>query len=535
MNYRKKAILMVVALFCLNIAMLAQAVSLKMNNVSVKEAMTQLKNKSGYSFVYKVGDLDTKKIVSVKAEQLNEAIDQILYGQNVVYEVKGKNIIVQKGQPRPKVVKGDKKRKITGVVNDLNGEPIIGATVKEKGDVNGTATDLDANFTLEVSPGAILEVSYIGYQPQEVKVGDRTTLAITLIEDQQVLDEVVVVGYGTTSRKNLTTAIATVKTEKISKAANSSVASMLLGRAAGLQATVNSTQPGGEINISIRGGGNPIYVVDGVVMPNSSLEVGSGETGLPDGVKRAALAGLNPSDIESIEVLKDASAAIYGIGAADGVILITTKKGVEGKPRITYEGSYSVQKRYSYGMNRLNSQEYMNMVNLFGKENYLFINEQYPYGNVGYDGKWTPVFTSEQIANATTTDWLSYVLKTGQVNNQNLTISGGSKTLRYYLGLNYYDEDGVVRNAGMQRYSLRTNISAQLFSFLKLTTIANLNHNKYSNSTVGGDTGNQGNSAAGSLYTAMNYAPYLAIYDNMGEYTIFGREPNPLAALQIRD
>ena len=203
MNYRKKAILMVVALFCLNIAMLAQAVSLKMNNVSVKEAMTQLKNKSGYSFVYKVGDLDTKKIVSVKAEQLNEAIDQILYGQNVVYEVKGKNIIVQKGQPRPKVVKGDKKRKITGVVN-------------------------------EVSPGAILEVSYIGYQPQEVKVGDRTTLAITLIEDQQVLDEVVVVGYGTTSRKNLTTAIATVKTEKISKAANSSVASMLLGRAAGL-------------------------------------------------------------------------------------------------------------------------------------------------------------------------------------------------------------------------------------------------------------------------------------------------------------
>ena len=217
---------MVVALFCLNIAMLAQAVSLKMNNVSVKEAMTQLKNKSGYSFVYKVGDLDTKKIVSVKAEQLNEAIDQILYGQNVVYEVKGKNIIVQKGQPRPKVVKGDKKRKITGVVNDLNGEPIIGATVKEKGDVNGTATDLDANFTLEVSPGAILEVSYIGYQPQEVKVGDRTTLAITLIEDQQVLDEVVVVGYGTTSRKNLTTAIATVKTEKISKAANSSVASM---------------------------------------------------------------------------------------------------------------------------------------------------------------------------------------------------------------------------------------------------------------------------------------------------------------------
>ena len=133
MNYRKKAILMVVALFCLNIAILAQAVSLKMNNVSVKEAMTQLKNKSGYSFVYKVGDLDTRKIVSVKAKQLNEAIDQILYGQEVVYEVKGKNIIVQKGQARQNTSKDTKKRKVTGTVSDANGEPIIGATIKEKG------------------------------------------------------------------------------------------------------------------------------------------------------------------------------------------------------------------------------------------------------------------------------------------------------------------------------------------------------------------------------------------------------------------
>ena len=134
MNYRKKAILMVMALFCLNIAILAQAVSLKMDNVSVKEAMTQLKNKSGYSFVYKVGDLDTKKIITVKAKELNEAIDQILYGQDVVYEVKGKNVIVQKGQARQNTSKDGKKRKITGVVNDVNGEPIIGVTIKEKRD-----------------------------------------------------------------------------------------------------------------------------------------------------------------------------------------------------------------------------------------------------------------------------------------------------------------------------------------------------------------------------------------------------------------
>lgn len=139
-----------------------------------------------------------------------------------------------------------------------------------------------------------MEVSYIGYQTQEVKVGDRVSLSVTLAENQQILDEVVVVGYGTTSRKNLTTSIATVKTEKISKAATSNISGMLLGRAAGLQATVASPQPGGGINISIRGGGTPIYVVDGVVMPSGSFEVGTGSTSLPSSVNRAGLAGLNP-------------------------------------------------------------------------------------------------------------------------------------------------------------------------------------------------------------------------------------------------
>ena len=221
-------------------------------------------------------------------------------------------------------------------------------------------------------------------------------------------------------------------------------------------------------------------------MPNSSLEAGSGETGLPDNVKRSALAGLNPGDIESIEILKDASAAIYGIGAADGVVLITTKKGAEGKPTITYEGSYSIQKRYNYGLNRLNSVEYMNLVNVFDKEKYLLNNNQYPYGNLAYDGKWTPVFSQDQIDNATDTNWQDYVLKTGHINNHSLTISGGTQKFKYYLGVNYFNEDGIIRNAGMERYSLRTNVTTQLFPFLRLSTIINLNKNKYENGLVGG-------------------------------------------------
>lgn len=534
MNYRKKAILMVVGLFCLNLAILAQAVSLKMNNVSVKEAMTQLKNKSGYSFVYKVGDLDTRKMVSVEAKQLNEAIDQILYGQNVVYEIKGKNIIVQREQVRSNSSKEGKKRRVTGVVNDANGDPIIGATIKEKGTANGTASDLDAKFSLEVSPGALLEVSYIGFQTQEVKVGDRIALSVTLNENQQILDEVVVVGYGTTSRKNLTTSIATVKTEKISKAATSNISGMLLGRAAGLQATVSSPQPGGGINISIRGGATPIYVVDGVVMPSGSFEVGTGSTSLPSSVNRAGLAGLNPNDIESIEVLKDASAAIYGIGAADGVILVTTKRGKTGKPTIVYDGSYSIQKHYSY-LDVLNGPEQMNMVNVYSKEKYLYGKGQYPYGNIAYDGKWEPIFSPTQIANAITTNWVDQVLKTGAVTNHNLTINGGSEKFQYYLGVNYYKEDATVHNSDMERYTLRTNITSQLTDFLKLTAIINLNQNNYTNSTIGGDTGNLIDQGAGALFAAIFYPSYLPIYNEEGAYTIFSRTPNPVSMQEISD
>ena len=235
------------ALFCLNVAILAQAVSLKMDNVSVKEAMTQLKNKSGYSFVYKVGDLDTKKIITVKAKELNEAIDQILYGQDVVYEVKGKNVIVQKGQARQNTSKDGKKRKITGVVNDVNGEPIIGVTIKEKGTTNGTVSDINAKFTLEVSPGAVLELSYIGYQPLEVKVGNQTDLSIVLYEKQELLDEVVVVGYGTMKKSDLNASIVSVKSEKLNKAASPNFSEMLMGRAAGLTVKQGSAQPGGVL------------------------------------------------------------------------------------------------------------------------------------------------------------------------------------------------------------------------------------------------------------------------------------------------
>ena len=434
----------------------------------------------------------------------------------------------------PTAMKSGQKVKVKGQVLDTDGEPLIGVSVISSADSKGVATDFDGNYEIEVPAGSDLTFSYVGCIPVKKKITSGDPLNITMSMDSNLLNELVVTGYGSTTRKNLTTSIATVKTDDLQKAAISNVNSLLVGRAAGVQATQSSPQPGGGMNISVRGGGNPVYVIDGVVVPNSSMEPSSGSVSLPTSVNRAGLQGLNPNDIESIEVLKDASAAIYGIGAADGVILITTKKGKEGKPTVTYNGSVSWQTHYKY-TEMLAGPELMNMVNLFSKENYLYDRGQYPYGNVAYDGKWTPIFTEDQILNSPDYNWLDDEFKTGFINNQNVTISGGSERIQYYLGLNYYKEDATVRNSNMERFALRTNIQTKLTNFMKFTTIVNVNQNKYRNSTNGGDQGNLQNQGAGALFAAQTYPSYLTPYDENGKYTQFVNVPNPVALRTIAD
>ncbi|MDR1161657.1 MAG: carboxypeptidase-like regulatory domain-containing protein, partial [Tannerellaceae bacterium] len=201
-------------------------------------------------------------------------------------------------------------RTISGTVVDQNDEPVIGANIIEKETTNGVISDLDGKFSLQVSPDATLVISYIGYDIQEVPVGNQTQLRITLTESSLGLEEVIVVGYGTVSRKNLTTAISKISANDVPKVGNSTMSQLLMGRAAGLQATMASAQPGGNVDISIRGAAAPIFVVDGVMVPTDALEPGAGGLVTPSSIQRSGLAGLNPEDIESIEVLKDASASI---------------------------------------------------------------------------------------------------------------------------------------------------------------------------------------------------------------------------------
>ena len=423
--------------------------------------------------------------------------------------------------------------KVTGRVVDAQGEPVIGASVVVKGQSKGVVTDVDGNFTIDANKGETLQFSYIGFRTEQ-KAVSKNTMDVVMTEDANVLNEVIATGYGAVSRKNLTTAIDKVKGDDVIKTGTTNMSQMLMGRAAGLQATVSSAQPGGGVSLTIRGGGEPLYVVDGVVMPSDALEGSSGGTTtvLPSSINRSGLAGLNPEDIESIEVLKDASAAIYGINAANGVILITTKSGKKGKMKVSYEGSLSTVSNYKY-IESLGAQDFMNYVNVFKKEQYLYNNKMAPYGPNAYDGGNDDAYTAQQMANSPNTDWAGNILKNGSISSHNVTIQGGADRLTYYLSGNYYKQEGTVANSAYERFVLRANVSAEIFKWLKVTTTLNYNKNNNWNGLVGGTSSGRGAQASGALTAALSYPTNLPMKNGDGSYYAFSTIPNPVGMLDI--
>lgn len=506
--------------------------SIDMKNAKVENVLQRIEKQTDYKFSYneELVDIDRRITIKVDGQDIDYVLKEIFRGTDVKYVIKGNQIILKI------VPKADaKKVKVKGHIMDEAGEPMPGVTLVVENTVEGTVSDIDGNFSINIPLGGSLKVSSIGFKTQYYLIKSTSNLNIVMTEDRQVLDEVVVVGYGAVSRKNLTTSISTVKTENINKAATSNLSQMLMGRASGLKANVSSPQPDGKVDLSIRGGGAPLFIVDGVMMPSDALGAGgSSNTGMPANINRGGLAGLNPNDIESIEVLKDASASIYGIGAANGVVLITTKKGKSGKPTITYEGNYSYIQNKKY-IDVLNAKEYMIANNVFSKELYLKNNGMKPYGEKDYDGGFVPYYSAKDIANNTIdTDWTDLVLKSGYINNQNVTVTGGSEKFQYYLGLNYFDQEGTVQNSGMKKYAIHTNVSSQLFSFMKLSTVLNYNQNDYQNSMVGADAG-VGGHAYGALEAALNYPSILPVNADDGSLTIYSNIPNPKGLLDIKD
>lgn len=432
MNYRKKAMLMAGALLCLNLSIYSQSISLKMSNVSVKKAMTELQSKSGYSFVYIAGDVDTDRTVSINASQLKDAVAQILKGQNVSYEIQGKNIVIKKGSQQQ--VTSGKRKKVTGTVKDANGEPIIGATVVEKGTTNGTVTDFDGNFVLEATEGTSLEISYIGYKTQQLTADSGKTLAVILNEDTEVLDEVVVMGYTTQSRNTLTGATVALKEEKLKDVSTANVSSMLDGKVAGMNVSVSSGKPGGTGRIRIRGKGSlgssldPIWVVDGVIYNEDPR--------------------LSPNEIDNLTVLKDASStALYGSRASNGVIVITTKKGSKDRQKF-----------------RVNIQQGLSDLS-WGNLEMMNAQQLYDYQSAFNSSSW---FTPDLLKHDT--DWMDLATQTGLYTNASVSYQGGNEKVDSYLLLDYYRETGAVKDMNYNRYTIRNNNDYKIHEKFKAFT-----------------------------------------------------------------
>lgn len=408
---------------------------------------------------------------------------------------------------------------VSGTVSDQTG-PVIGASVIEKGTTNGTMTDNDGHFALTVSKGAVIEISSIGYKTQEITVGDQTNFTVTLSEDNEFLDEVVVVGYGSMKKSDLAGASVSMKESDLKGSIISSLDQSLQGRAAGVTAVTTSGAPGSSSSIRVRGqatinaNAEPLYVIDGVIVQ------GGGNTGADFGLGDALgngkvstispLSTINPADIVSMEILKDASAtAIYGAQGANGVVLITTKHGKSGEAKFSYDGMVAMS-RQAVRLNMMNLREYAQYYNEMIEEGDIYETNPY-YATPSLLGKGT--------------NWQDEIFRTAWQHQHQLSAQGGSDKVQYYVSGSYMDQQGTIIGSNFNRFSVRTNLDAQLKKWLKLGVNATY--------AITNDNLKLADSNQGLIYYSLTTIPDIPVYDVNGNYSSTIREgytsPNPVA------
>ncbi len=436
---------------------------------------------------------------------------------------------------------------VTGMITS-DGEPLIGASVSIEGTAAGTVTDLEGEYSLSGVPeGATLVLSFVGMITQEIPVLNQTEINVSMALDILGLEEIVVTGYGSVRRSDLTGAVSSVKPNELTKTASISIGHMLQGRAAGLEIKQNSAQPGGGLDIRIRGAASirasnePLIVLDG--FPLAKYVEPEGSRGLSatwfqrfsGGSKESNLSLINPNDIESIEVLKDASAtAIYGARAANGVILITTKRGEAGKVQVNYNGSYSIQKDFNRRPLFTDSKEYMNVVNEIFQEHYLWENQLAPFGSTDPSTVpgFVPLHSSSDISGAGKgTDWQDEIFQTGTVSQHNLSISGGASNTKYLFSLNYFDHNGIVLGRGIKRITSRMNVDTKLNDFLTLGISSTFSQKRDDNNQIGG-----AGASTGVLQSLRQAIPIVPVFDENGNYSLtHPLIPNPVSYREIDD
>ena len=480
-----------------------EKVSLNRQHAKTIQVLNDIEKQTNYLFVYDKKNVDTNRAISINASNQTVAavLQQLFAGTGVTYQMEGKNIVLTR-QTATNASTQQSKR-VKGTVVDKNGEPIIGANVVVKGTTNGTITDIVGNFSLEVADGALLEVSYIGYLNQEIKVGNQKQLAISLSEDTQNLDEVVVVGYGTQKKANLSGAVETVTSNMLQNRATNNIGVALQGLVPNLQVTPNGGSANAEPSFNIRGetsinGGSPLILVDGI--PTSAAD----------------FARMNSMDIENISVLKDASsAAIYGARASFGVILVTTKKGKGEKIQVQFNNNYNV--RTLANIPKVVKDPYIqaSYKKEMGKPWYdLYSDTELEYAQQLVNDPSLPStivspYDPNKYTYLASNDWFDEVFdKFGTSHQHNLSLSGASQKASYYLGTEYYAESGLLHYNKDQysRFNVRSNVEYRPFDRLTIGNNTAFTYYKYEKPTH----------FTSWLHDANNLAP---IYNPDGSYT----------------
>ena len=409
------------------------------DNVSTGKVISEIEKQTDYLFVYNVNEVNLKRNVKVNAQNKSvaEVLNKVFEGTDIYYAMEGKNIMLMSKAKDGEAVQ--QANKVTGIVKDANGEPVIGANVMVKGQSIGTITDIDGRFVLDAPKDAVLQITYIGYISQEVKVSGKKGLNIVLKEDTETLDEVVVIGYGTAKKSDLTGATAQIKPEALTSSVVGNALESLQGKAAGV-AVFNDNKPGASPSIRVRGSGSitasnePLYVVDGFPLMDGNIS------------------DLNPSDIESMEILKDASStAIYGSRGANGVVMITTKKGKSGTKNLSVNTSVGVQMPGR-------------LANLISGED--FIN----FMNAGYKNQGSNMpFSNTSSTYTTDTNWEKEILENSSLlQDYSITFDGSSNKTNYMLSTGFYNQEGLLKAQNYQKYTFHGNLQ---HSFNKWLTV----------------------------------------------------------------
>lgn len=444
---------------------------LKFSNVPLKEVLTAIEKQSSYTFIYNSKIIDVTKPVTIEitGSNISTILDKLLKDTGITYSIIEKQIVLSEKVEKPPV-------KVNGKVTDENQEPLMGVSVGVPGTASGTLTDISGHFTLEI-PGTInqLVFSYIGYDQQEVFIGGRTTIDIQMQQKVQNLDEVVVVGYGSIRRKDLTGSIVSVNTEDLNSLPVPSIGDALQGRASGVQ-VLSSGIPGTDPTFIIRGvssinSTSPLFVIDGVPVTNG-------------------LNTLNPRDIESLQILKDASsAAIYGSRGANGVIIVTTKRGNTDKSHLNLDYYYSVQQP-------------VNMIEMLNASQYAaYNNEMLSNAGDATNPEWSdPSLPGEG------SDWLGELVNPAPLQNISLSYSANNGKSNMYTSVNYLSQDGIIIHTGYKRLTVQFNSDNKVFDFLRFGNNITLNHDL----KTSGDY---------NLKNTMGSLPTQTIYDEDGDFT----------------